>query len=101
MEYDEVEESQEQVAPEPTKRRRKPKSQTTKSINIEKIIGSDLKWLNGAACQSKSSTQAENFVQCLEACFVTQCIHLPTYNKAIGESTNILDLLMIDDSDVN
>ena len=44
-----------------------------------------------------NESQTNKFIECLEDCFLYQCIREPTFQKASYESNNILDLIITND----
>ena len=42
-------------------------------------------------------TQTNSFINCLDECFLTQCVSEPTFQKANHQSYNILDLVITND----
>ncbi len=44
-----------------------------------------------------NESQTNNFIECLEDCFLYQCVSEPTFQKASYESENVLDLIITND----
>jgi hypothetical protein len=51
-------------------------------------------WSDSACPYVTGDPQAQSFIDCLNECFLTQCVSKPTFQKANYDSNNILDFII-------